>query len=127
MTGRILAWSDDAALSTVEPANAAGVDMQFLSRCSGCHRVNDAMTHRIGPDLFQFLERKVASAPGFDAYSPALKQAGGNWDKARLDAFLRDPQSAVPGTSMAFPGIADDGERAQMVDYIMSVSERGGL
>jgi aldose sugar dehydrogenase len=125
--GRILVWSDDASLSTLEPANAAGVDMQFLTQCSGCHRVNDAMTHRIGPDLFQLLDRKVASAPGFDAYSAALKQAGGNWDKARLDAFLRNPQDAVPGTSMAFPGIEDDRERAQMVDYVMAATERGGL
>lgn len=44
--------------------------------------------------------REVASVRGFD-YSDPMKAYGGTWSRDRLQAFLRDPQTAVPGTRMA--------------------------
>ena len=44
-----------------------------------------------------------------------------------LNDFLRDPQGMVPGTSMVFPGIDDDRQRAELVDYVMAKSKVGGL
>lgn len=78
------------------------------------------------PDLYGLLDRKVASAENYDAYPPALKKLGGKWNRQRLDEFLRDPQAAAPGTSMAFPGIADDRQRAELVDSVMRTSKVGG-
>ena len=40
--------------------------------------------------------------------------------------FLRDPQAMVPGTSMVFPGVADDRLRAELVDYLIATSKVGG-
>ena len=72
------------------------------------------------------LDRKVASAENYAAYTPALKKLGGEWNRQRLDEFLRDPQGVAPGTSMLFPGIADDRQRAELVDYLMATSKVGG-
>ena len=80
----------------------------------------------MGPDLRGLLDRKVASAENYGAYTPALKQLGGSWNAARLDQFLRDPQAVAPGTSMVFPGIPDDKQRAALVDYIIATSKVGG-
>ena len=75
----------------------------------------------------ELLDRKVASADNYTVYTPALKQLGGQWNKQRLNDFLRDPQGMVPGTSMVFPGIDDDRQRAELVDYVMAKSKEGGL
>jgi cytochrome c len=80
----------------------------------------------MGPDLFGLLDRKVASADNYGAYTPALRKLGGKWNEQRLDAFLRDPQAVAPGTSMVFPGITDERQRAQLVDYVMKASKVGG-
>ena len=94
-----------------------------VERISGCHVALDGMSHRLGPDLLKIVNRPVASAPGFDEYSPALKALGGTWTPERLDEFLRDPQSVAPGTTMGFPGIADDRQRAALVQYLGTVKQ----
>ncbi len=124
--GRLLLWTDEAALLTIEPASGSDAALQFATTCSGCHRISDGLSHRMGPDLYRLLDRKVASAENYDAYTPALKKLGGTWDRERLDNFLRDPATIAPGTSMIFPGIADDRLRAEMVDYVLATSKVGG-
>jgi cytochrome c len=80
----------------------------------------------MGPDLYGLLDRGVARAEHYDAYTPALEKLGGEWTERRLNEFLRDPQAVAPGTSMSFPGIADDRQRAELVDYLMQTSQTGG-
>jgi cytochrome c2 len=116
--GRLLVWTDSAALITVEPAQGMSGALSFAAQCSGCHEVSDGLAHRIGPDLLRIVGRDVASAPGFDGYSAALKSMGGKWTRERLDAYLRDPQAAAPGTTMAFPGVKDDAQRAALLDHL---------
>jgi glucose/arabinose dehydrogenase/cytochrome c2 len=116
--GRLLVWTDDGALVTLEPTRGMSGAGQFGTLCSGCHQIVDGVAHRIGPDLYGVLGRKIAGAAGFDDYSPALQQLGGVWNRERLDAFLRDPQAAAPGTSMAFPGLPDDKLRAALIDHL---------
>lgn len=124
--GRLLLWTDEAALLTIEPVSGSGAEMQFATACSGCHRIRDGFSHRMGPDLYRLLDRGVAGAENYGAYTPALKQLGGDWNRQRLDEFLRDPQAVAPGTSMIFPGIADDRQRAELIDYVMTTSKVGG-
>lgn len=124
--GRLLLWTDEAALVTIEPVAGSNASVQFATSCSGCHRIHDGFAHRLGPDLYGLLDRKIASAKNYDAYTPALEKLGGEWNEQRLNEFLRDPQAVAPGTSMAFPGIPDDKQRAELVDYVMTTSKVGG-
>jgi len=116
--GRILVWSDDAAITTLEPASGTDGAGLFSTQCAGCHNVDDGMSHRLGPDLFGIVGRAVGQAQGFDDYSPAMKSQTGNWDEARLDRFLQQPQTSVPGTSMAFPGVPDAAQRKAVIEYL---------
>lgn len=124
--GRLLLWTDEAALLTIEPVIESNASVQFATACSGCHRINDGFSHRVGPDLYGLLDRGVARAEHYDAYTPALEELGGDWDAQRLNEFLRDPQAVAPGTSMGFAGIANDQQRAELVDYLMKTSKTGG-
>lgn len=116
--GRILVWSDDAAVTTLEPASGTDGASLFATQCSGCHNVDDGLAHRLGPDLFGIVGRAVGQAQGFDEYSPAMKAQTGKWDEARLDRFLQQPQTSVPGTSMAFPGEPDAAHRKAIIQYL---------
>jgi cytochrome c2 len=116
--GRILVWSDDAAVTTLEPASTVDGGGLFATQCSGCHTIVDGLSHRLGPDLFGIVGRAVGQAQGFDEYSPAMKAQSGTWDEARLDQFLQQPQTSVPGTSMAFPGVPDAGHRKAIIEYL---------
>lgn len=116
--GRILVWSDDAALTTLEPASSVDGAGLFATQCSGCHQVEDGMAHRLGPDLAGIVGRTVGRAQGFDEYSPAMQAQSGVWDEARLDKFLQQPQTNVPGTSMAFPGVSDAGQRKAIIEFL---------
>jgi len=51
----------------------------------------------------------------------ALKKATLAWDDKSLDAFIADPQKAIPGNVMPFPGVPDAKQRAEIIDYLKTV------
>jgi cytochrome c2 len=70
--------------------------------------------------------RRAGALPGFE-FSPAMVAAGRRgltWSRAALDAFLAEPERAVPGTTMALPVPPDAGERGAVIDYL-DASGRG--
>jgi cytochrome c2 len=116
--GRILVWTDDAALVVLEPARGDDGESLFATQCSGCHSIVDGMSHRLGPDLAGIIGRDIGAASGFGEYSAAMRAQRGTWTNERLDAFLRDPQGTVPGNSMAFAGVPDARQRAALIEYL---------
>ena len=45
------------------------------------------------------------------------------WDRETLDRWIENPQAVVPGTKMAFAGIADEQQRAALIQYIAEVTK----
>ncbi len=91
--------------------------------CSACHGFDKGGAAQVGPNLFGVAGRAVAAAADYE-YSTALKQAGGRWTPARLDAWLTKPQGFAPGTKMGFAGINDGAARADVVAYLVSLSDK---
>jgi cytochrome c2 len=120
--GRIILWTEDAAIVSVKPATGTSRELLFATQCGGCHKL-EGSAHMFGPDLRNVYGRKVASAEGYLDYSPALKRVSGRWDEKKLNKFLENPQAMVPGTSMPFAGITDPVARAGVVAYLKSLSE----
>jgi monoamine oxidase len=114
--GRATAEAHGAPAATAR-ADATGSDVDALRTCTVCHPTDASGAHGVGPNLRGVLDREVASAPGY-AYSEALRTRGGRWSPAELDAFLASPAERVPGTAMAFGGIADPAERAALVELL---------
>jgi cytochrome c len=61
--------------------------------------------------------RQKASVPGFN-YSAAMKAKGGEWTFEELTQFLAGPTKYIPGTTMTFAGIARDGQRADVIEFL---------
>lgn len=104
----------------VEPTAAMGE--QIFRRCVACHTINKDGANGIGPNLHGIVGRAVAAHPDF-SYSGAMKAKGGVWDDTALDAYLKQPMMAVPGTRMAFAGIPDDADRKALILYLEQQSK----
>lgn len=92
----------------------AGKGAQIYQRCLACHSLEH---NRSGPRHCGLFGRPAATLPDF-TYSQALKSAGLTWDAATLDRFLENPLKAVPGTRMAYAGVKNAQERADLIAYL---------
>ena len=77
--------------------------------------MKNGTAHGIGPDLWGVVGQRIATARDY-RYSGALNSVPGTWSEERLDAFLADPQSFAPGTSMQLGGISDPTSRAKSLN-----------
>ena len=116
--GRIMIWSDDWTLTLLEPATQQNGASLYATQCLGCHNIADGLTHRLGPDLFGIVGRRVGDGKGYDEYSAAMRAQQGEWDAAKLDEFLEQPTALIPGTTMAFPGVPDAEHRKAIIEYL---------
>ena len=107
-------------LQTASVEKGAGA----AKKCAACHTFEKGGPNRVGPNLFGVLnEPKAAPARGFN-FSAAMKAKGGNWSYDDLNKFLASPKGFVPGTAMSFAGISKDSERADVITYLRSLSEK---
>ncbi len=111
-----------AAPAAAADAAAVPPGEQLYSRCIACHAID---SNRTGPQHCGVFGRRAGTAPGYDAYSRAMRDSRIVWDEHTLDVFLRDPMQAVPGTTMGYAGIKNDEERAALIAWLKTASVPG--
>ena len=90
--------------------------------CVACHNFGAGQGNKVGPLLYGVVGRSEASAEGY-TYSTALKShSGGKWTYAELNKWLLKPSAYAPGTKMAYAGISNDQIRADVIDYLHTLS-----
>jgi len=97
------------------PGDAAAGEAVF-AQCRTCH-VTEAGVNRIGPSLHGIVGREAGTVPGYQ-YSPANANSGITWTPEKLFQYLENPQRVVPGTKMAFAGIRDPQQRANLIAWL---------
>ncbi|MQB11143.1 cytochrome c family protein [Agrobacterium sp. ICMP 6402] len=105
-------------------ADAAKGETVF-KKCTSCHTGESGGANKVGPNLFDIVNRPIASHAGF-SYSAGMKDfsKGGsvNWDYDHLSFFLESPKKHVPGTAMGFAGVKKETERADLIAYLRTLS-----
>lgn len=97
-------------------AGDAAKGKAIFARCALCHDVKPG-PKKMGPNLSGLFGRTPGTLAGF-AYSPAMQKAKIRWDAKTLDAFLTKPSILVPGNRMAFAGISNAADRANLIAYL---------
>ena len=100
-------------------ADEGGLDGRTLFlACSGCHSLDAADGHAVGPNLAGLAGRKAGAAEGF-GYSPALQGMDFNWDEGSLTAWIIATEDMVPGTWMLYRNHLEAREVERLVRYIL--------
>ena len=84
--------------------------------CAACHKTEDG-ANGTGPHLFGVVGRDKGSVDGF-GYSEILTTMEGDWTPENLQAFLEDPKGYAAGTKMAYNGMKDIEDRANLIAYL---------
>jgi cytochrome c2 len=117
--------ADDASTpSGVEAMIAAGSvedGMKVANKCKSCHTFDEGGANRVGPNLWNIVDRNIASVSDY-SYSDAMASQEGEWTYDRLWVYLQDPRGEVPGTKMGFRGITDETDLANLIAYLRSLS-----
>jgi cytochrome c len=96
---------------------------ETAKECELCHNLGKGQGAKIGPDLYGVVGRPVATEAGF-GYSAPLKAKGGTWTFDALNKWLTNPRADVPGTLMTFAGISNAHQRADVIAYLNSNSDK---
>ena len=113
--------ADDMSALMASAEEAAG--KKLVKKCKACHTFDNGGANKIGPNLWNLVNRPIASAAGFK-YSGALQgMADQTWTYAALNGFLTKPKDFAPGTKMSFGGLKKPKDRANLIAYLRSFSD----
>lgn len=99
----------------------AALGKKVFNRCIACHEAASDRD-KVGPHLLGVVGRPAGSAESFlGHYSEAMKSAGAAglvWNEANLAQYLKAPKLKVPGNKMAFGGLTNDVDIANVIAYL---------
>jgi cytochrome c len=88
-----------------------------FTQCAACHTTVQGGPNMTGPNLYGVFGRKAGGQPDY-AYSDALKSAGWTWDAQRIDQWITNPHTVLPGTKMTFVGMPSQKDRLDVIAYL---------
>ena len=95
---------------------------KLFKKCSACHSYEKGGVNKVGPNLWNIINRSKASVKGF-AYSKALAESKGSWGYEELSQFLYKPKEYIQGTKMNFSGLKKIQDRADLLLFLRKQAE----
>lgn len=109
----------DVAFADLTGDAAAGETV--FAQCRTCHLVEEGK-NGVGPSLYGIVGRAAGSIEGFN-YSDANANSGITWTPEVMYEYLEAPREYMPGTRMAYPGLKDPQDRADVIAYLDATDE----
>jgi cytochrome c len=105
-------------------AQDADAGKTVFNKCLPCHSIGDGATNKVGPVLNGLDGRKAGTYPNY-SYSDANKNSGIAWNEAEFKDYIRSPRAKIPNTKMAFIGLTNDKDIADIWAYISQFKADG--
>lgn len=122
--GGAAAAPQDPPIATLLASADVAAGENSAKKCAACHNFVEGAGTKVGPDLYNVIDRVIGSAEGFK-YSGVMTTAhdeGKKWTYDHLYHFLKSPKADMPGTAMGFAGISKSQERANLIAYLRTLS-----
>ena len=127
---RFLLVASVVGLAATAPANAAAGNAEagkkVFAKCAVCHGIGEKKG-AVGPSLNNVIGRKAGTQADFvKRYSKQMIAAGAGglvWNEAEISTYVSDPKKKIPGNKMAFAGLKNPQEIADVVAYIKTYSK----
>ena len=111
-----------ALLAPAVPAVAqdAAAGQRVFAQCRACHTPDQGGRNGVGPNLWGIVGKPAGQREGFrySANMQELAQGGLTWTTENLDKYLNNPKDLVPRGSMAFAGVRNAEQRANLIAYL---------
>ncbi|GHF26227.1 cytochrome c [Kordiimonas sediminis] len=112
------AFADDDPTSTALSSKGdAAKGKRVFNRCKACHILAASGPKKLGPSLGGIFGRKAGSLDGYK-YSKALAEADFVWTEEKLDQWLAQPKTFLPGNKMTFMGLRKEDQRQDLMAYL---------
>lgn len=118
-----------ATLVALEITDASGAQLsgdtargqRIFAQCATCHSIEQGV-NRVGPSLHGIIGRESGTIPGF-RYSAANQSSDIVWSEQELFTYLENPRARIPGTIMAFVGLRNPQQRADVIAYLKTSAQ----
>ena len=110
---------------TAQAQDLAAGETSF-KKCLPCHAVGEGAANKVGPQLNGLDGRSAGTGPNYN-YSDANKNSGITWNEATFKEYIVNPMAKIPGTKMAFPGIKNETEIANLWGYLKQFGADGKI
>jgi cytochrome c len=124
MKSVVLAALALAATTAIASAQDLAAGEQSFRKCSPCHSVGEDARNKVGPELNGLDGRKSGTAAEY-SYSEANKNSGITWGADTFKDYIQNPMAKIPGTKMAFAGIKNEAEIANLWAYLAQFKADG--
>ena len=124
--GAAAAPAEDPPVAALLQNASVETGQATFKKCQACHSGEKGGPNKVGPHLWDVVDRPVASISDF-SYSGGMKDfsegSSKHWTYDNLYHFLKNPKGYVAGTAMGFAGIKDPQGRADVIAYLRTLSD----
>ena len=89
--------------------------------CASCHTFNQGGDNRVGPNLWGIVGADHAHVDGFNYSQAMASKKGEPWTYEELNKFIANPRAYAPGTRMAYAGLGNTQQRADLIAWLRTL------